>query len=79
MSLQVCTGGLVGNLRLWTVPELVSSVWLAVTKAYRPKQELQNREIIANHLVYTLWYMFLVAELYGKNTRCRNYGTSVNL
>ena len=35
----MCTGSLVGNLRLWTVQELVSSLR---TKAYRLKQEFSQ-------------------------------------
>ena len=61
MSLQVCTDGLVGNLRLWSVQELVSSALFYNRQSIHDETVTTNREIVANHLAYTLLYMFLVA------------------
>ena len=36
--MQVCTDGLVGNLRLWSAQELVSSMSLVTAKACTMKQ-----------------------------------------
>ena len=61
-NLQVCTDGLVGNLRLWSVQELVSSVLFYNRQNIHKEAVTTNREIVANHLAYTHLYMFLVAE-----------------
>jgi hypothetical protein len=37
-QVYVCTDGLVGNLRLWSVQEFVSSVLFITAKAYTAKQ-----------------------------------------
>ena len=37
-TIQICTDGLVGNLRLWSVQELVSRLIFISSKAYTLKQ-----------------------------------------
>ena len=53
---------LVGNLRLWSVQELVVVYLFTDYKSIHDEAVTTNREIVANHLAYTLLYMFLVAE-----------------
>lgn len=52
---------LVGNLRLWSVQELVSSFGHCPNQSIHNEEGTANREIAAKHLAYILLYMFLVA------------------